>query len=101
MKIAGHICGKLGECCQTPNLVLGLGVDFTFPNNKKKKKNNNNNDNNNDNNNNIVTTTTISIAKISKFYQFSEALKNAINHLTCSRGSDLSFKSMKLDKFNF
>ena len=26
--------------CQTPTLVLGLGVDFTFPNNKKNKKEN-------------------------------------------------------------
>ena len=33
--------------CQTPNLVLGLGVDFTFPYNNKNNKNNNNNNNNN------------------------------------------------------
>ena len=26
--------------CQTPDLGLGLGVDFTFPNNNNKKKNN-------------------------------------------------------------
>ena len=25
--------------CQTPNLVLGLGVDFTFPYNNKNNKN--------------------------------------------------------------
>ena len=26
--------------CQTPDLGLGLGVDFTFPNNKKNNNNN-------------------------------------------------------------
>ena len=31
--------------CQTPNLVLGLGVDFTFPYNKNKKNKNKKNKN--------------------------------------------------------
>ena len=35
--------------CQTPNLVLGLGVDFTFLYNNKNNKNNNNNKKNNKN----------------------------------------------------
>ena len=36
---------SFGKYCQTPNLVLGLGVDFTFPYNKKNKKNKNKNKN--------------------------------------------------------
>ena len=42
-----HVLG-LGEniFCQTPDLGLGLGVDFTFPYNNNNKKENNNNNNN-------------------------------------------------------
>ena len=31
--------GLLARCCQTPDLGLGLGVDFTFQDNNNNKKN--------------------------------------------------------------